>query len=85
MLAGDLVASTMGFWTELFLQVTLICKWVSRQVDLSPHLAQVSFCFLERVFCDSRWSYSWPCHSGQLLEMVPETGKEGYSQEVGLV
>ena len=70
-LAVELVASGVGFWTDTFLQVTLVRKWVSRRLNLPPHLVHISFCFLvaflERVFCDRRWSYSLPCLSVQYL------------------
>ena len=70
-LGDGLVASTIGIWTEVSLQVALVRKWVSRRLNLPPHLVHTSFCFLvaflERVFCDRRWSYSLPCLSGQYL------------------
>lgn len=65
--AGKLVVSTMHIWTGLSLQVAIVRKWASRRLSLPPHLAQISFCFLE-VFCVSSFvtkgSHSL-CHVSQ--------------------
>ena len=72
-LAGMLVASTMHISTGLSLQVARVCKWVSRRLNLPQHLA-LCFCFLvvflERVFCDIRWTWPLPCLKA-VLEVVP--------------
>ena len=40
-LVDGLVASTIGIWTEVSLQVALVRKWVSRWLNLPPHLVYI--------------------------------------------